>query len=174
MPEKPSCLAPLVAVGDGLLLDPEELVPMDEEGELPELPVCDEALLCIEVMSIGTCNGELPAFAKLTLPSAFRVSGLAARNVRVYLGIQDRIKFVNVDCANSHHVLGYVLLSPLRHARHVDATAPIGSHSIVLGHHLRVLPHRGHARALIKTTSVGRTKEGVNIHAHLQPWRASC
>jgi len=88
MPEKPSCLAPLVAVGEGLLLDPKELV-LDEAGELPALPDCDEALFCIEVMSTGTCNGVLPAFAKVTLPSAFRVLGLAARNVRVYLGIQD-------------------------------------------------------------------------------------
>lgn len=85
MPGSPSCFAPLVAVGDGSL--PEELAPEDEAGELPELP-CDDALpFCTEVMSTGTCNGVLPAFAKLTLPSALRVLGLAARNVRVYLGI---------------------------------------------------------------------------------------
>lgn len=98
MLEKPSCLAPLVMVGYGLLLDPEGPAPEDAVGELPELP--DALPFCTEVISAGTFI--LPALAKLTPPSWLRVSGLAARNVRVYLGIHDQTKFL--DVAHATHI----------------------------------------------------------------------
>lgn len=80
---------------------------------------------------------------------------------------------MTVNYTNSHHVLSHVLLSPLWHTRHIDAAAPIGSYSIVLGHHLRVLPHGGHTRALVKTESAYKAEKDVIIHGRLQPWRAS-
>jgi len=98
MLEKPSCLAPLVMVGYGLLPDPEDPAPEDAAGELPELP--DALPFCTAVISTGTFI--LPALAKLTLPSWLRASGLAARNVRVYLGIHDQIKFLGV--AHATHI----------------------------------------------------------------------
>ena len=98
--EKSSRLAPLVMVGYGLLLVPEDPAP---EDELPELPACDDApVFCTEVMSTGTLIGVLPALAKLTLPSSLRVSGLAARNVRVYLKIHDQCKIL--DVAHTTHI----------------------------------------------------------------------
>ena len=60
--------------------DPDVGVP---ENVGAEVPVGE--LVAATVMSFGTMSGVVPALERLTTPSADRISGLAAKKVRVYL-----------------------------------------------------------------------------------------